>query len=413
MEFDARFTMPPGVHAIPEHLLDLRPDQEIDQVIMNPAPVTDEKNIWFFWVTGWSQMHPYGQRTVRAWHRRLSKLGWVIRVLDRLPDSPCNVDRFLDVDDRANFPRAFAEGTVSGLYAAQHTSDLVRLPLLLRYGGVYSDVGMIQIGDLDRLWNETIANPASPYEIVTYNMGGAEGRCLTNYFLASKRDNPLFLRAHKLLLAMWAEDGGKTSTEGMHAHPLIKSVPMIPTGAEHTFEEGGVVYGPKEVAKLLADYIVQGQAISLVMGLVDDEDEWNGPQYVVDHIFAMEYMEYSQLINDMTLWDGPRQFELMSLPLPADGEAENADQKQAREIVQACLQRSFGFKLATGLIIRVLGQTLSSLWRANVGSDIVPGTFAYWLRHGTIYWNQDKLPARLELTPVAPYKVGPLLRDVE
>ncbi len=59
-----------------------------------------------------------------------------MRVVDRALSSPGNVANFLDTSDPLLFPRAFIEGTVSGRYAMQHTSDLVRFPLLLTYGGV-------------------------------------------------------------------------------------------------------------------------------------------------------------------------------------------------------------------------------------------------------------------------------------
>jgi hypothetical protein len=101
----------------------------------------------------------------------------------------------------------------------------------------------------------------------------------------------------------------------------------------------------------------------------------------------------------------------MSLPLPREGEVESAEQKQAREIVEACLQKSFGFKLAHGLILRVFGDTLGSLWRKHEGSDNVPGTYAHWLRHGTVYWNQDGIPPTLEFKVIEPFKRGPLLRQ--
>jgi len=58
-------------------------------------------------------------------------------------------------------------------------SGLVRWPLLLKYGGVYADVGMIQIGDLDRLWCETVGDPASPpsrFEVLSYNVSGVKER---------------------------------------------------------------------------------------------------------------------------------------------------------------------------------------------------------------------------------------------
>jgi len=403
------YPVPVGLHAIPPDLLDLRPDSEIDHDLLHPKPISDEKNVWFFWHTGYTHMHPYTQRNIRAWHRRFSKKGWTIRVVDRLPSSPLNVANFLDISDPGTFPRAFLDGTIGGDYVPQHTSDLVRWPLLLKYGGVYADVGMMQIGDLDRLWHETVGDPASRFEILSYNIGGVEGRGLTNYFLGCRRNNPLFERCHKLFLELWAADGGKTSTEGMHTSPLLKGVPLM--GGSFTIEEEGKKIGPAEVSRMLTDYIIQGQAMTLVMGLVDEEDDWDGPKYVAEHVYGIEYMEGSQLINDMTGWDGKKAFDLVSLSLPKEGEVESAEQKQAREIVEACLQKSFGFKLAHGLILRVFGDTLGSLWRKHVGSDDVPGTYAHWLRHGTMYWNQDTIPATLEFKVIEPFKRGPLLRD--
>ncbi|KAI9744133.1 MAG: hypothetical protein M1818_002285 [Claussenomyces sp. TS43310] len=403
------YPLPPGVHAIPSHLLDLRPDSEVDQDLLSPKPVSDEKNIWFFWHTGYTHMHSYTRRNIRAWHRRFSRQGWTIRVLDRLPSSPLNIATFLDVSDEGTFPRAFADGTIGGVYATQHTSDLVRWPLLLKYGGVYADVGMIQIGDLDRLWHETVGNPASLFEILSYNAGGVEDRSLTNYFLVSGRNNPLFARCHQLLLELWAADGGKVSTEGMHSSPLLRGVPLM--GGSFTIDEDEGKIGAEEVSRMLTDYIIQGQVMTMVMGLVDEENGWDGPKYVAEHVYGIEYMVGSQLINDMTKWDGQKAFDLMSLSLPKEGEVESTEQNRAREIVEACLQKSFGFKLAHGLILRVLGHTLGSLWREHEGSDNVPGTYAHWLRHGTLYWNQDEIPPTLEFRVIEPFKRGPLLRE--
>jgi hypothetical protein len=411
MESDYDTMMPEGVYRVAPEKLDLRPDSEIDQDLLNPKPVTEsDKNIWFFWHKGFKHMHPYTQRSIRAWHRRFSKQGWVVRVMDREPDSPLNIAKFLDIHDKELFPQSFVDGRIGGDYAPQHTSDLVRWPLLLKYGGVYADVGMIQIGDLDRLWNETIGNPDSPYEVLSYSMvtGGIHG--LTNYFLGAKKNNPLFLHSHKLFLALWAADGGKLDTEGMHASPLLKGLPML-SGAGLSFVENGKTITEDEVTRLLTDYIIQGQALSLVMGLVDEELGWNGPKYTQEHIYAIDYLVGSQHINTLTAWDGPKQFRIMSLPVAKPGEEETADQKLAREVVQECVGKSFGFKLAHGLIIRVRGPTLGSQWRDNAGSDDVPGTYAKWLRHATMYWNQKELPKNVPFAPFEPIKVGRLLSE--
>ena len=404
------YTIPPGVHAIPSDLLDMRSDPEMDHDLLHPKPVSDEKNIWFFWHSGFTRMHPYTQRNVRAWHRRFSRQGWTVRVLDRIPSSPLNVANFLDISDPSTFPRAFVDGRIGGDYAPQHTSDLVRFPLLIKYGGVYADVGLMQIGDLDQLWNKTVGDPSSRFDVLTYNAGPVEERSMTNYFMCSGRNNPLFERCHKLFLELWAADGGKTSTEGMHTSSLLKGIPLLGQGDSLSFEENGKKFSPEEVSKILSDYITQAQVITMVMGLIDEEDNWNGPKYVAEHIYAMDYMEGSQLINAMTAWDGPKAFELVSLSLPQADEQESAGQRQAREIVERCLQKSFGFKLAHGLILRVMGDTLGSLWRKHDGSDNVPGTYARWLRHGTMYWAPDEAPPPLDFQVIEPYKRGPLLR---
>ena len=302
--------------------------------------------------------------------------------------------------------------SITGPYAAQHTSDLVRWPLLLRYGGVYADVGMLQIGDLERLWGFTVGHPKSKYEVVSYAADGVKGRSLTNYFLCAGPGNELFGRCHKLLVRLWE---GRNCTEGMCGDGLLRGVPLmeVEEGMSFTEEEkdGSLrVVGGEELGRRLTDYIIQGQVMSLMMGLVDEEDGWDGPRYVKEHVYGIEFMEGSQLINELTAWNGPRQFDLMSLKLPAEGEEESQDQKEAREIVEKCLTRSFGFKLATGFILKVMGDTLSSLWRKHEGSDDVPGTYAHWLRYGMVYWNQDELPQAVEFELSEPYRRGSLLR---
>jgi len=74
-------------------------------------------------------------------------------------------------------------------------------------------------------------------------------------------------------------------------------------------------------------------------------------------------------------------------------------------------QKEFGFKLAHGMILKVMKETLGSLWRSMDGTDNVPETYAHWLRHGTQFWCPDELPATLEFEVIEPFKRGPLLRE--
>ncbi|KKY25371.1 putative capsule polysaccharide biosynthesis protein [Phaeomoniella chlamydospora] len=172
----------------------------------------------------------------------------------------------------------------------------------------------------------------------------------------------------------------------MHSSPLLKGVPLM-GGTFEIEEENGQKISPEEVSKMLTDYIIQGQVMTLVMGLVDpSDDNWNGPLYVSTHIYAIDYMTGSQLINALTNWNGQLAFDLMSLPVHIPDPNPNSDSStsetpsqttQARSILESCLQQSFGFKLAHGVILRIFKVTLGSLWREHDGSDIVPGTCAH------------------------------------
>jgi hypothetical protein len=405
MEFD--YLIPDGCYAVPHESLDLRPDAEIDSELQSMRPIVSEKNVWLFWHAGYSALHPYTKRNVRTWHRRFSKKGWTVRVVSTQAGDALNIANLLDIKDRNLFPNAFVDGTIGGKYAAQHTSDLVRWPLLLSYGGIYADVGMIQIGDIDRLWNETVGDRSSGYEVLSYRGPQQHGRNLTNYFFACKQGNPLFTRCHRLLLKLWE---GRTDTVGLHAHPLLKGIPMQ-GGTFEIKEEGKPTIGKEEASKMLTDYIIQGQVVTMVMGLVDEAEEWNGPEYVKNHVYGIDFMSGSQLINELTGWNGRAQFELMSRKMPEQGAKEDDQQKEAREIIQKVLQKSWGFKLAHGMILAVYKETLGSLWRDHEGSDVAPGTYAAWFRHATLHWDQNAVPSKVDFPLVEAWKKGPLLDD--
>lgn len=51
---ESEYTIPAGCNAIPADELDLRPDAEIDQDIINPKPISLDniKNVFFFWHSG-------------------------------------------------------------------------------------------------------------------------------------------------------------------------------------------------------------------------------------------------------------------------------------------------------------------------------------------------------------------------
>ncbi len=255
-----------------------------------PPPNVGSKHIFAFWHAGLSALPPYLLRNITAWHLRFAQRGWTIYVLDSVPSSPLNVANFINTSCSLVVPAAFLDGKLTGEYAAQHTSDLIRYPLLLRYGGVYLDLGILQFGDLDWLWTEHIANLASPYDFAGFTMGDPpEGLSICNFTLMCTPNNPLVLRAHRILLKLWE---GKTSTSGMHSHPVVSQVPLLRVPGEVVVADG---VGGKMVIndESMTDYAIQIQAMGAAQRWSDHEDGWDGPKYVREKCWLLSMMSHA------------------------------------------------------------------------------------------------------------------------
>jgi hypothetical protein len=70
-----------------------------------------------------------------------------------------------------------------------------------------------------------------------------------------------------------AAERGKTSIEGMPSNPFLKGVQLI-WDSFMMMEEGRTI-GEEGFSRMSADYVVQAQAMGLVMGLVEEKDSWN------------------------------------------------------------------------------------------------------------------------------------------
>jgi hypothetical protein len=369
----------PGTSPLSHNVLPPIPiDDALPDALMSPAlPRDGSKSIFAFWHAGIEALPPYLLRNVIAWHRRFSPLGWTIYVLDTIPGSYLNVANFIDTKSLSVVPAAFTNGTLDGDYAAQHTSDLIRYPLLLKYGGVYLDVGILQFGDLNWLWTEHITNADSPYDLAGFTMSAGQGLQIVNFALICRANNPLVRRAHHILLQIWV---GKTNTTGSHAHPLVSHVPLMHVGTEVAVDEEG--HGRMAINdEAMTDYAIQIQSMGSAQAWLDEEGGWDGPKYVREKCWLVSMMDGAYAHEQMTGWRGQRQFELLKLDLPKAGEKESDDQVLARSIVQSLVADSWCLKLGHGFSAKLFGaDTLGMLWRKHEGSDCGEGTYAGWLR---------------------------------
>jgi hypothetical protein len=168
------YPIPPGLHSIHTDLLDVRPDSEIDCDILHPKSISNEKNLWLFWHTGYTTMHPSSQRNIHVWHRRFSPQGRSIRVLDLLPFSPSPRSTSLTSSTPQTHSHSPVHSPMVPLAATTQPSTSQSSSTFRSSSstaGVYADVELIQIGDLDRLWRETVDNPTSSrFQVLSYHL---------------------------------------------------------------------------------------------------------------------------------------------------------------------------------------------------------------------------------------------------
>jgi hypothetical protein len=369
-------------------------------------PVAGSKSIFAFWHSGIGRLPPYLLRNVINWYRRFSPLGWTVYVLDSVPGSPLNVSRYIDTSDPFVVPEAYSKATLGGQYAAQHTSDLIRYPLLLKYGGVYLDVGILQFGDLDWLWTKHISNPESPYDFSGFTMGDAPDISVVNFALMSGPNNPLIQRAHSILLKIWK---GKNSTMGMHKHPLVNHVPLLRVPLEVVVEDE--VHGKMVINdEAMTDYAIQIQCMGAAQRWLDEDDGWDGPKYTREKCWLFNMIDHSYVHEQMTKWSGQRSFELLSLKIPNPGEEETEDQSLARKIVETAVAESWCLKLGHGFSAKLFGgDTLGMLWRKHDGKDCGDGTYAGWIRWAEVNCKQNEPIQHVQIPVYAPTMEGKLI----
>ena len=123
--------------------------------------VTSEKSVWVFWDTGLMNAKPWTQRNVICWVRRLNAWGWTIRVFDRVLGLFVNVSRY--IEDASWFLVAFDEKSIAGTHTGPHSADIVRIPLLYIYGGIWMDIGSILFRDLDSICWDALSDSGTTF----------------------------------------------------------------------------------------------------------------------------------------------------------------------------------------------------------------------------------------------------------
>jgi len=127
------------------------------------------KKIWMFWYQGWDQVPEIVGACLKTWRRH--NPDWTIHTL-----SASNLFEFLAKDDLAVLGGKAVDITV--------VSDLIRLTLLRRYGGVWADATLYCLKPL----NDWIFSVTRDGGFFAFDKPGPD-RMLSNWFIAATLDS--------------------------------------------------------------------------------------------------------------------------------------------------------------------------------------------------------------------------------
>lgn len=132
------------------------------------------KIIWTYWEQGFDHAPPVVQACMTSWQNR--NPGWELRVLDQVSSR--------------DFTALHSMNCWNAL-PPEKRSNLLRLDLVTRYGGVWVDATLFCVNGLD---NWLPSNPASGF--VVFDLPKTANRYFSSYFLAAKPGNYFFSKWH-------------------------------------------------------------------------------------------------------------------------------------------------------------------------------------------------------------------------
>ncbi|KAI0390733.1 capsular polysaccharide synthesis protein-domain-containing protein [Xylariaceae sp. FL0594] len=380
-----KLATPAGLKPIHPSKLDLRSDDEIAAWLQEPHPVVSDKNVWAFWHAGYAGMAPWVRRNIINWVRRLGP-EWTVHLLDKVAGSRTNVNHYVE---SSYFPDAFNNDTMDGPTVGAHSGDLVRLPLLWKYGGVWMDAGTFLFRHVEDICWKEIDDPASPFEMAGFIIEVRPGvDCMQNGFIAAKRGNPFIKRWHDIYVTLWE---GKTNAQGFHKHPLLRHLPLVSPPVERlNCPEMNVMM------ETLTDYLGAFMCFERLRKLIDPADGFNGPEYYSTRMLLFPAMQETYYFQQQTKWSGTRQFELLTAKRTGEGAVKDETWRAADAFVTDALANTSTMKLSHGPP-GCLDSFLADLWDSpeHQEKDNVPDTFAAYLRYGSVHFDQTR-----EMKPV-------------
>ena len=256
-------------------------------------PVLTPRIIWTFWDKGEANLPNFLHICLESW--RLNCPGWNVIVL-----SPSNILEYLELGN--DLPSTFFD-----IDRASLQSDVARIAVLARFGGIYTDISTLSMSNVAEEVYATLQGGASVY---AYHNFGWLHDFVAAWFVACKPREPVMVEWSRTLNHLLE---GRVSDEDIHQHPSLAGVDL----ADY---HGPRPVGPNHPSKCWADYLIVNVALRAVLhrhprlaerfwrtACLIDQGHQNrlSPTRMFDHAAQVGLHVDQALLGRLTWPDGP------------------------------------------------------------------------------------------------------------
>ena len=174
-------------------------------------PTISEKTIWSFWHSGDANLSDLHRLCVASW--RAQNPGWDIRIIDR-----DNVHEYVSPSE---LPAGWKR-----IETPCHQADAARLAVLKCHGGVYLDISVMLLTNLDIfIWQGLSEKQYSYFGFYNPDLGvaGVGKEDVVPWFMATQKDNPLIARWHEVFCQLM---DNRSNVHDISKHPLLHGVDL-------------------------------------------------------------------------------------------------------------------------------------------------------------------------------------------
>jgi mannosyltransferase OCH1-like enzyme len=173
------------------------------KLITNPPLTSIPKIIWTYWIQGIDRLPEFNKLCIESWREK--NPNYIIHIID---DN--TIHNYLDKNE---LPLYF-----NFIQPLQNRSDIVRLALLNKYGGVWMDSSIICLRPLD----EWVINPRLTGFAIPQNSKIGSLDVFDSWFIACSKDSYLIKKWNLEYQKIWSN---RMNNQKIYEHPYLTKIP--------------------------------------------------------------------------------------------------------------------------------------------------------------------------------------------